>query len=185
MAEELMTDELAWRFPVVVAELPEGGREFDLKPDEAARASLARFAGVLAVPALTARLHVRPVGRDGAVVGGTIEGAVRQMCGVTLEPFDNPISESVSLRFAPPAAGANKPNDEVDVDLAEDDPPDPLVNGAVDLAVVVAEFLALAIDPYPRKPGAVFSPPAEQGGQESSPFAALEKLKAGKKGEND
>jgi len=180
-----MTEELAWTFPVVVADLPETGREFDLDPDEAARNSLARFAGVLAVPALTARLRVQPVGREGAVVDGTIEGAVRQVCGVTLEPFDNPISESVSLRFAPYEAVAKNPNGEVDVDIAADDPPDPLMNGAVDLAAVVAEFLALAIDPYPRKPGAVFLPPAEPGGQGSSPFAELEKLKAGKKGEND
>ena len=72
----------------------------------------------------------------------------------------------------------------MDVDIAADDPPDPLVNGAVDLAAVVAEFLALAVDPYPRKPGAVFSPPVEPGGQGSSPFAELEKLKPGKKSEN-
>lgn len=185
MAEELKTDELAWTFPVVVANVPETGAEFELEPDETARESLARFTEVLAVPALTARLQVRPVGRDGALVEGTIEGIVRQMCVVTLEPFDNPIAESVSLRFAPSAAIAKSPDGEVEVDADKDDPPDPLVNGAVDLAAVVAEFLALAIDPYPRKPGAVFAPPAEPGGQEASPFAALEKLNVGKKGEND
>lgn len=185
MAQESKTNELVWTFPVTVADLPETGMEFDLDPDEAARESLARFAGVLAVPALTARLHVRPVGRDGAVVDGMIEGAVRQICGVTLEPFDNAISESVSLRFASTDVTAKNSNAEVDVDMAADDPPDPLVNGAVDLAAVVAEFLALAIDLYPRKPGAVFLPPMERSGRESSPFADLEKLKLGKMGEND
>jgi hypothetical protein len=41
---------------------------------------------------------------------------------------------------------------------------------------VATEFLLLGIDPYPRKPGAVFDRPAENtaGG---GPFAALAKLR--------
>jgi hypothetical protein len=43
---------------------------------------------------------------------------------------------------------------------------------------VVAEFLVLGIDPYPRKPGEVFTPPEPAGdAKRDNPFAALEKLK--------
>jgi len=45
---------------------------------------------------------------------------------------------------------------------------------ALDLAAYVVEALALALDPFPRKPGAVFVSPAPVG--ETSPFAALARL---------
>jgi hypothetical protein len=41
----------------------------------------------------------------------------------------------------------------------------------------VLEELVLAIDPYPRKPGVAFQPPADEGGQAEHPFAVLKKLK--------
>jgi uncharacterized metal-binding protein YceD (DUF177 family) len=168
------TSELSWSFPVIVSDLPEAGDEFEVAPDEAEREALAQFVGVIAVPSLRAKFHVRPSGR-GAIVHGSVEGAVRQKCVITLEPFDNPISESVVLRFAP--HGSSTPETDVEVDPGAEDPPDPLVNGRIDLAAVIAEFLTLTIDPYPRKPGAVFSPPEDTAAKEPSPFAVLEKLK--------
>ncbi|MCC6947554.1 MAG: DUF177 domain-containing protein [Bradyrhizobiaceae bacterium] len=179
-----MTEDLDWKFPVAVAELPEEGADYELVPDEKIRAVLARHVDVLAVPQLTARLHVQPDGRGGAEVTGPLQAAVRQTCVVTLEPFDNPISEEISIRFAP--AETIAPETDGLVDLEAEEPPDALVDGTLDLAAVVAEFLALSIDPYPRKPGAVFSQPAagESGGK-SSPFAALEKLKGRQADEND
>jgi len=171
-----MTDTLTWTHPVAVGELPEDGKDFALVPDEATRAALAQLVGVLALPSLAAHLSVQPDGRGGVSVEGTLTATAWQTCVVTLEPFDNPISEPISLRFAPPET--------IEVETAplaeigEEDPPDPLVNGTLDLAAVVAEFLALSIDPYPRKPGAVFAPPGDaETDQESSPFAALERLK--------
>lgn len=171
---EKQASELSWSFPVVVGDLPDGASEFDITPDETAREDLAKFVGVLAIPFLRAHFQVQPSGK-GAAVDGSIEGTVRQACVVTLEPFDNPFSETVSLRFSPNASGGQEAIAEVDV--TTDDPPEPLVNGTIDLAAVVAEFLALAIDPYPRKPGVVFSPPENTAAKEPSPFAVLEKLK--------
>jgi uncharacterized metal-binding protein YceD (DUF177 family) len=171
-----MTADLSWRVPVVVADLPLEGEEFNLVPDAATRAELARLAGVLAVPSLEANLHVAPDGGGGAIVRGPLRGVVTQECVVTLEPFDNPISEEIFVRFAPPDSIAEE--SDRSIDFGSEDPPDPLVGGAFDLADVVAEFLSLAVDPYPRKPGAVFAAPEGiKAGKESSPFAALEKLK--------
>ncbi|MCW5690545.1 MAG: DUF177 domain-containing protein, partial [Pseudolabrys sp.] len=54
--------------------------------------------------------------------------------------------------------------------------PEPLTGNSIDLGAIAAEFLVLAIDPYPRKEGAQFAPPAvEKGG--NYPFAALTALK--------
>jgi uncharacterized metal-binding protein YceD (DUF177 family) len=170
-----VTESFAWTFPVPVADLPEEGRDYELIPDATQREALARRAGVSAVPTLFADLHVAPDGRGGASVEGVLRATVTQACVVTLEEFDNQIEEPISLRFAQ----AEEITDDPDglVDIGGDDPPDPIVNGTVDLADVVGEFLALAIDPYPRKPGAVFQLPAEPSAGSDSPFAALEKLK--------
>jgi uncharacterized metal-binding protein YceD (DUF177 family) len=171
-----MDDKFAWQFSVTVTDLPANGAEFELIPDESERATLALQAGVLAVPSLVARVNVRPEGRTGAAVDGTLEATVRQTCVVSLEPFDNDIEERISLRFD---ATRNSIADSPQVaEVGVEDPPEPLVDGKLDLASVVAEFLTLSVDPYPRRPGAVFSPPSTgDADKESSAFAALAKLK--------
>ena len=50
-------------------------------------------------------------------------------------------------------------------------------DGAVDLGAIATEFLLLGIDPYPRKPGAVFDAPVAEDDPSSHPFAALAALK--------
>ncbi len=57
------------------------------------------------------------------------------------------------------------------------DPPEPIVNGFIDLGQLAAEFLVLGLDPYPRKPGAEFIPPELVVDPEEHPFAALKALK--------
>ena len=60
--------------------------------------------------------------------------------------------------------------------------PEPVRNGTIDLAPVIYESFATALDPYPRKEGADFAwnqgPPAEILAEKApGPFAALGKLK--------
>jgi hypothetical protein len=58
------------------------------------------------------------------------------------------------------------------------DPPDPIVNGRIDLGALASEFLALGLDPYPRKPGVEFKSLTEDADDaRPSPFAVLGKLK--------
>jgi hypothetical protein len=51
-----------------------------------------------------------------------------------------------------------------------------MVDGTADLGAVATEFLLLGIDPYPRKPGAVFALPDEDATGDG-PFAVLAKLR--------
>ncbi len=157
---------------IQVVDVPPAGLHLVLSPDAAIREALAREAGIIAVPALTARLHVAPEGAAGLRVTGTVEGVVRQTCGVTLEPFDAPLSEPVDVHFVP--AGTLKPPVEGEEDTGID-PPDEIVDGGIDLGALASEFLNLGIDPYPRKPGAVFEQP-DAGEGNLSPFAALSRL---------
>ena len=59
---------------------------------------------------------------------------------------------------------------------ADEEPPEQLIDGKLDLGALASEFLLLAIDPYPRKPGAEFSPPKVED-EGDHPFAALAALK--------
>ena len=52
------------------------------------------------------------------------------------------------------------------------------MDGRIDLGALTAESLALALDPYPKKPGVEFEPPAVDGTSEGeSPFAVLSRLR--------
>lgn len=171
-----MTSEPVWSHPIKVADIPPEGDEVELIPDEETRAALARFGDVLAVPALKATLKVVSDGGGGAVVTGYVDALVRQNCVVSLEPFDNEVHEEIAAAFAPEGVhGAAKK--EV-VEIGEDDPAEAIINGTIDLGAMVSEFFVLGIDPYPRRPGAVFMPPAAETEEEGAkPFAALAKLK--------
>jgi hypothetical protein len=174
-----------WSVPVVAVEVPDTGRSLELVPDEAQRKAIAAGAGLLELPRLEVIFDLTRHGADGLQVAGHVSATVIQRCVVTLEPVENKIEEDVDLLFQPPQAevpiapvGDTRHQG---VDAAE--PPEVLHGGVVDLGAIAVEFLMLALDPYPRKPGAVFeAPPA--GDPASHPFAALAALKkdSGKNG---
>jgi uncharacterized metal-binding protein YceD (DUF177 family) len=102
---------------------------------------------------------------------------------VTLEPFPVAIDESVEILYS--RAAEEHGSGEVDIrDVAE---ADPLPEGGLDIGEAISEELALALDPFPRKPGAAlpeqFDAEAESSGQGSenkdkkSPFEALATLR--------
>ena len=168
--------ERPWSVPVRLDEVPETGRHFDLAADERMRDAIARLAGLRTLPRLEAAIDVTRHGRDGLRVAGQVSATVGQICGVTLEPIENAVEEAIDLVFIPqfgPAADVE--------DVTTEDMPEPLVNGVVDLGAIATEFLILGIDPYPRKPDAVFESPAA-GGDAVHPFAALAALKKGEGG---
>ena len=53
---------------------------------------------------------------------------------------------------------------------------DPIENGVINLGRVATDALFLGIDPYPRRPDAVFETPAAIADPEDHPFAALKAL---------
>lgn len=166
----------AWSAPVTVAAVPETGRRLDLVADDAARAAIAKAAGLAALPRLEAGFDLTRQGADGLRAVGRVSATVVQNCVVTLEPIESQIDEAVDLVFLPDVA---PPAEAVDLEaLQADEPPEAIRDGVIDLGAVATEFLLLGLDPYPRKPGAVFeAPPA--GDPVSHPFAALAALKKG------
>jgi uncharacterized metal-binding protein YceD (DUF177 family) len=169
------TAPIPWRVPVRRDNVPDSGLHLDLVADEATRAAIAALAGVVAVPRLAASLDLARQGK-GLRAEGEITAAVEQTCVVTLEPMTTEIHEPVDLVFVPPGGAAPAHDTEEEIDPVAADDPEPLVDGVADLGAAATELLLLAIDPYPRKPGAVFEPP-NQADTGPHPFAALAALK--------
>jgi uncharacterized metal-binding protein YceD (DUF177 family) len=154
---------------VSVYDLPAEGTEVVVETTPEEREALAREFKLPALQALTATLHLSGTPRR-VHVTGRVEARVTQVCVVTLDPFDSDVQEAVEVDFAVPGTGAQKHGE---------DPPDEIVNGKIDLGALTAEFFALSLDPYPRKPGVdfTFETPDDRA---ESPFAALSKRKADK-----
>ena len=170
-----------WRVPVAVAQIPETGLHRNLEADQAIRNAVADVGGLRKVLLVQASFDVTPESGGRFRVTGHVRARVGQTCVVTLEEIENDIDEPIDLIFAPPE---QIPQMAALVDEAEasdeetPDPPEPIENGMIDLGRVATDALYLAVDPYPRKPGAVFEPVVEAADPEDHPFAALKALKA-------
>jgi uncharacterized protein DUF177 involved in 23S rRNA accumulation len=171
-----------WHVPVAVDDVAPTGQHFDLVADSAVRAAVARIVGLRDLPRLEGRFDVTRRGADGLHVTGSVLATVGQNCVVTLEPIENDIEETVDLVFLPPQERTPQ-GEETDAeprDVKWNDP-EPLIGGIVDLGALATEFLMLGLDPYPRKPGAVFEPPPDRK-PDGGPFAALAKLTKDRQG---
>ncbi len=166
---------IPWSVPVRRDDVPETGLHLDLAADEATRAAVAALAGIEGLPRLAASFDIARHGR-GLHVGGEVSATVEQVCVVTLEPMTSEIRAPIDVAFMPVGASAHRDAVEEDVDPAAADGPEPLVDGVADVGAAATEFLLLAIDPYPRKPDAVFAAPKTDDAG-AHPFAALAALK--------
>lgn len=168
----------AYSHPVAVATL-HGENHLRLVPDEAARGRIARALGLHAVDRLEARFTVSHAQNGFVSVEGELEADVQPICVVTLDPFPEAIHEPVSLRLAPPELVERMTKRAEEEENEDFEPPDTIENGTIDFGALVVEFLALALDPYPRKPGAEFRGD-DRLEPKPSPFEALKALKTDK-----
>jgi uncharacterized metal-binding protein YceD (DUF177 family) len=169
-----------WRVPVTVEQIPDTGLHRDIEADQAVRVAMAEVAGLREVLSARASLDVTPQRGGRYHVAGHVRARIGQTCIVTLDPIENDIDEPIDLTFAPPEQ-IPQLSDLVEAAAESDaeipDPPEPIENGVIDLGRLATDALFLAIDPYPRKPDAVFEPPVVPDDPEDHPFAALKALK--------
>ena len=157
----------------------QSGEKIEIAADQAECAALAKFFGVEKLISLKADLIPHAQGKS-LHITGWVKAKLIQTCVVTLEPFENKVEEPVDVRFSGEKQVIAASREALPGNEAEwDDPPEPLPHDNLDLGGLVAEHLALGIDPYPRSSGAVFdtggvSEPTEK---PDSPFAALQGLK--------
>jgi len=165
-----------WSVLVAVEDIPETGLHVEIDAPEAIRAQIAALAGLRELACLSAVFDLARRGAGVRVIG-RVNARVGQTCVVTLEPVESDLEESVDLKFAPLLAQSIRSKaDTAALPAAEEEPPEPLSDGKVDLGAIATEFLLLGIDPYPRKAGAKFSP-VQSDDSSAKPFAILEALK--------
>ncbi len=160
--------------PVLAERVGLAGLSLEIEANAAERAALARRFGLVSLDRLAAQARFT-VMRPGLVrVAGHFEADIVQACVVSLAPVPARLYEAFSVAYdelAPEEAG------EVDLSPGAPEAPEPLRGGSIDLGEAVAQQLAVALDPYPRAPGAKLDPAAEKERRES-PFAALAALES-------
>src|SRR5262249_566027 len=169
-----------WRAPVIVAQIPEIGLSRELEANDTTRAAMAEIAGLREILSARAKFELRPASGGRVHVIGTLSARIGQTCVVTLDPIENDIEEMIDLTFAPPEQIVHVSDRDEDIDESGSEAAhefEPIENGVIDLGKLATDVLFLAIDPYPRKPGAVFEPQLAAADPEDHPFAALKALK--------
>ena len=187
MSELHPSEPSAFSRPVAVASVGESGQRLKLQASEAECAALAEQDGLVALRDLVVEAELSRRGRDGLLAKGRVSALVTQTCVVTLEPFESRVDEPFEIEFAPQAeAEAAYERAMAEIEAAHDkaaalaeqrDPPDPIINGRVDLGALATEFLAMGLDPHPRKPGAHFEDFQAPEEGRPSPFGVLSALK--------
>jgi len=167
-----------WPCEIPLAQVDRGAVKLRLEPSAEQRKAIAKQLDLVSLEDLSAEVFLTSW-LDGAEISGILRARVVQTCSATADDFESPIDARFDLRVLP-ANSRNAPQDEdsgdLGVDPDADDPPDVLEGETIDVSAYVVEHLALELDPFPRKPGAVFVQPPEP--VELSPFAALKGLKS-------
>ena len=153
--------------------LPPGGERFEIAATAEERSGLARRFDLLALDRLEATVTLKPLQGGFYRLTADFAADLVQACTVTLEPLPSHVGESFTLLYGPDQEGG-------EIVLEGDaEPVEPLEGGMIDIGEAVAQQLSLALDPFPRAPGAAveneLGPVPEA--PHDSPFAALARLR--------
>jgi uncharacterized metal-binding protein YceD (DUF177 family) len=169
---------------VSVARLPQNGMPLRLMSNENERLALAKAHDLISVQSFTAELLIKRWRKDGVKITGKVAAEITQNCVITLEPLISQIQNEIDGLFVQEGSKLARPplsaDGEIVIDYDGADLPETFSGDAIDVGALAEEFFGLAIDPYPRKPGAALeaAPDEEPGLSKPSPFAKL--LKFGK-----
>ncbi len=174
----------AFSYPVKVGHISANPVTVHVSANDAELRALAELWRVDGVSSLDADLQIARWKKDGVKIKGEVRAHIVQTCVVTLEPVESHIREQVEAILVPEgsrlARQADTDGGEMIVDPDGPDLPDTFTGDTIDAGAVVSEHVALAIDPYPRKPGAAFGERIESSAADDerpNPFAVLKDWK--------
>ncbi len=158
--------------PLQVDRVPAQGCHERLAADEKECAALAKRFSLPRMHSLGGLLKVVPWRGGGLKITGTLNARVDQVSVISLETFTSDLEFVIERFFLSPRAGQPAAGEDVDI----------IENGTVDLGEILAESLALELDPYPRQEDEVFDDIEEHPESATvSPFTGLSKLKPERK----
>lgn len=170
--------------PVRLGQVGRAGLRKKITATAEERRALERRFELASLDRLEADVSVEAVGRASLYrVSGSFEADLAQFCVVTNDPVPARLKEDFEVSFSTDPAFTETGPIEVDVDAV--DPPEPVEGDAIDIGEAVVQQFAVALDPYPRAPGAEDALPASEGEDADdaeadtrrNPFAALARLK--------
>lgn len=180
MNERHAEAEPAVRIPdatIRIDSMPAEGRRLELDVEPAEREAIAAALELSALDSLSISARALRF-RGGLQLEGRLVADLVQPCVVTLEPVHQHVDEPFERVFLPAQKRRREIAQEVFVDVEGEDLPDYFEGHEVDLSAMIVETLALAVDPYPRAPGAAAATVAGDAEEpEESPFARLRSLK--------
>ena len=145
-------------------------------------AALAKRFELKSLSGLKGKLSVLRVSEGNIVkVSGDIEADVVQTCVVSLQDVHSRVQAHFDTYFTEEGKEGLELEQEFNIDL-EEDLHEVMNNGILDLGELVAQYLSLELDPYPRAPGvSLAAQMAEAGGDSKNrPFQVLQGLKKDK-----
>jgi uncharacterized metal-binding protein YceD (DUF177 family) len=166
-----------------------GAKEVEvfINPTTIEAIALIQRLGIVGVRKLTGKVSLNRWRVEGVQAHIALKATVTQTCGITLEPIEEDIDERFDISFLPEGVIAT----DVEMDdlvFQEEDLPEPIVGGIIDLGELVTQLLAVSINPYPRKTGIsadglvkesleMRASSAEREGEARGPFSQLQNLK--------
>lgn len=180
MKDELTTSPVS--FEVHVARMPQKGLPVVIEANEKQRAALAEAHSLESVTRFRAELLVTGWKRNGVKVAGEVVADIVQACVATLEPIENHIAEEVSGLFLPEDSKLGRLGfetaGEVMISAEGPDSPELFSGDTIDVGALAEEFFGLAIDPYPRKKGAMVKQQPEEIEEEPAEGQLQRKLRS-------
>jgi uncharacterized metal-binding protein YceD (DUF177 family) len=159
--------------------LSDAGTEIVLSPTEQERVVLAEWAEVCSIEAFKATIELKRITLGSFRYEARIEADLAQNCVVTLEPVASRIDKTFSRELHLTQVTRHGLVEELTPGAGDDDVPEEIDSPRYDVAGPVLEEFSLAIDPYPRAPGAAFESAPEAEDEADNPFAVLKRLKTG------
>lgn len=163
--------------------------KIELQAEEPALRGVADRLGLERLNVLTAKITMRRRGQEGIRVNVDFSADLVQSCVMSLKSVPSLVADTFLVICGDEIDELDDTN--VAFDPMVDDPPEPIVDGRIDVGELIVQHLSLAMDPYPRAPGVTSADEgsavenvAEGGDDEEteseSPFAVLEGLRVGK-----
>lgn len=182
-----------WSHVIRTEHITSDPASISLKASEQECRDLARRFKIMEISNLKADVILqRQLNSNLVQVSGSVTGQVTQACVISAKPVIYEISESFADWFSEEddvvslsRVRRDRLNQMIDGDmpvLDDEEDPEPVENGEIDVAEIVVQHVSLALDPYPRAADAMPAVPvaeegAETGAKRPNPFEGLKNLR--------
>ncbi len=163
-------------YPLKIEDINQGEQTYKLRANKAQLETLREILQIPAVNYFEADIKLTFQKKKGILdVSGEVRAGLTLISVISLDEFEKEYKSNFSLTYDTNAT--YEQIREMDEDI-EDDIPDIVIDGKIDLGDIAIEQLALVMEDHPRKDGEEFTSVIEDDSPvRENPFAVLSKLK--------